>query len=110
MLRKANAHDSIGDTAIALLSTTRHAQGQRRDLPVMPNASRAQVRQNRPFLLDAFVLLPDHLHCLMTLPTDDSDISTHLRLIKTSETRHYRKAVAVAVDLSEQVISLLGPF
>lgn len=47
------------------------------------------VRQNRPFRLDAFVLLPDHFHCLMTLPSDDSDISTRIRLIKTYVTRHY---------------------
>lgn len=49
----------------------------------------SQVRQKRPFYLDAFVLLPEHFHCLMTLPTDDSDISTRLRLIKTHVTRHY---------------------
>ena len=27
-----------------------------------------QVRKTRPFVIDAFVLLPDHFHCLWTLP------------------------------------------
>ena len=31
------------------------------------------VKQRHPFLIDAAVLLPDHLHCLWTLPPDDDD-------------------------------------
>ena len=30
------------------------------------------VRKTRPFAIDAFVLLPDHLHCVWTLPAGDS--------------------------------------
>jgi putative transposase len=41
------------------------------------------VRSQRPFEIDAIVILPDHLHCLWTLPTDDPDYSTRWRLIKT---------------------------
>jgi putative transposase len=33
------------------------------------------------------VVLPDHLHCLWTLPADDRDFSTRWRLIKTTFTR-----------------------
>ncbi|MBW4546731.1 MAG: transposase [Symplocastrum torsivum CPER-KK1] len=40
------------------------------------------VRQQYPFSIDAFVLLPDHFHCIWTLPSGDSDYSTRLRLIK----------------------------
>ncbi len=60
----------------------------------------SQVRHKRPFHLDAFVLLPDHFHCLMTLPPDDSDISTLLRLIKTYVTRHYGTELEAAVETS----------
>jgi putative transposase len=35
-----------------------------------------QVRETRPFAIDAFVLLPDHFHCLWTLPQNDSAIAT----------------------------------
>ncbi len=31
------------------------------------------VRQKHPFAMDAFVLLPDHFHCILTLPEEDAD-------------------------------------
>jgi putative transposase len=40
------------------------------------------VRVKRPFSLDALVLLPDHLHCIWTLPDGDSDYSTRWSQIK----------------------------
>ncbi len=36
----------------------------------------------RPFIIDAWVLLPDHLHCIWTLPKGDSDFSTRWMMIK----------------------------
>ena len=50
-------------------------------------AAFAKVKQQRPFLIDAIVVLPDHLHCLWTLPPDDADFSTRWRLIKTAFAR-----------------------
>jgi len=41
-----------------------------------------------PFEIDAMVLLPDHLHCIWTLPAGDGDFSTRWRLIKSYFTRH----------------------
>ena len=40
------------------------------------------VRQRRPFMQDAFVLMPDHLHCIWTLPEGDVDFSTRWMMIK----------------------------
>jgi len=40
------------------------------------------VRTTRPFSIDARVLLPDHLHCIWTLPDGDHDFSTRWSLIK----------------------------
>ena len=40
------------------------------------------VRATRPFVIDAWVLLPDHLHCLWTLPEGDADFSTRWMKIK----------------------------
>ena len=40
------------------------------------------VQSSRPFTVDAWVLLPDHLHCLWTLPPDDADFSGRWSLIK----------------------------
>jgi len=46
------------------------------------------VRLKRPFVIDAWVLLPDHLHCIWTLPEGDADFSTRWMAIK--------KAVSIA--------------
>jgi putative transposase len=40
------------------------------------------VRHQYPFTIDAWVLLPDHIHCLWTLPADDADFSKRWGLIK----------------------------
>ena len=46
------------------------------------------VRQARPFTIDAMVVMPDHLHCIWTMPPDDADFATRWRLIKTWFTKH----------------------
>lgn len=48
------------------------------------------VKQTRPFAIEAFVLLPDHLHCIWTLPENDADYATRWNIIKrlvSQETR-----------------------
>ena len=50
------------------------------------------VKAKRPFTVDAMVVLPDHLHCLWTLPSADSDFPTRWRLIKTRVTKHFAPA------------------
>ena len=47
-----------------------------------------KVIKRHPFKIEAFVLLPDHLHCIWTLPQGDADFSTRWRLIKTYFSRH----------------------
>lgn len=41
-----------------------------------------QVRQRHPFVIHAWVLLPDHLHCLWQLPEEDADYGLRWSLIK----------------------------
>ena len=45
------------------------------------------ARRERPFGIDAIVVLPDHLHMIMTLPPDDADFSGRWRRIKSLFTR-----------------------
>jgi putative transposase len=48
---------------------------------------REAVRQTRlraPFRIDAWVVLPDHMHCLWTLPPGDDDFPGRWRAIKTA--------------------------
>ena len=40
------------------------------------------ARRERPFAIDAVVVLPDHLHAILTLPTDDADFPGRWRRIK----------------------------
>jgi putative transposase len=42
----------------------------------------AEVRTRCPFSVDAWVLLPDHLHYIWTLPLDDADFATRWSLVK----------------------------
>ena len=44
--------------------------------------------QRHPMQIDAFVLLPDHLHSIWTLPDDDHNFSMRWRLIKSYFSRH----------------------
>ncbi len=46
------------------------------------------VKLKRPFEIDAIVVLPDHIHCVWTLPKGDADFATRWRLIKTWVTKH----------------------
>lgn len=41
-----------------------------------------KVKRQRPFQIDAWVVLPDHLHAVWTLPSDDTDYSGRWREIK----------------------------
>ena len=45
------------------------------------------VRQRHPFGIHAWVVLPDHLHCVLEMPADDSDFSRRWRLIKAGFSR-----------------------
>src|SRR6266446_1422133 len=42
------------------------------------------VRRHAPFRIDTWVVLPDHMHCLWTLPPGDGDFPGRWRAIKTA--------------------------
>mgnify|MGYP003433772896 FL=1 len=46
-----------------------------------------KVRDKYPFHIDAWVILPEHMHCVWTLPAGDSDFPTRWRLIKSGFSR-----------------------
>jgi putative transposase len=52
-------------------------------IDALRNAVR-QVRARAPFHIDAWVVLPDHMHCLWTLPQGDADFPGRWRAIKTA--------------------------
>ncbi|MDB5799217.1 MAG: transposase [Rhodocyclales bacterium] len=50
-------------------------------IDLLRDAVRA-VRARRPFHIDAWVVLPDHMHTVWTLPEDDTDYSGRWKAIK----------------------------
>ena len=52
-----------------------------RHIDLLRDAVRA-VRRKHPFTIHGWVVLPDHLHCVIQLPEDDVDFSLRWRLIK----------------------------
>ena len=49
------------------------------------------VKQKHPFNIDAIVIMPDHLHTIMTLPADDNDYPKRWMLIKAGFSRQIPK-------------------
>jgi REP-associated tyrosine transposase len=49
------------------------------------------VQAAHSFRIDAAVILPDHLHCIWTLPRGDSDFSTRWGLVKGAFSRSIQK-------------------
>ena len=47
----------------------------------------AVVKRKYPFHIDAWVVLPDHMHAIWTLPADDADYSGRWREIKKAFNR-----------------------
>jgi len=45
------------------------------------------TRRVRPFHIDAWVVLPDHLHCIWTLPPDDANFGIRWAMIKRTITK-----------------------
>jgi putative transposase len=64
---------------VALVDRTSRALVDRVDAL---RAAMASTRQQHPFTIDAVVVLPDHLHIVMTLPEGDADFTNRWRLIK----------------------------
>jgi len=55
------------------------------------------TRRERPFIIEAIVILPDHLHAVVTLPPDDADFSGRWRRLKSHFTRRVL-AAGIAVS------------
>ncbi len=64
-------------------------------IDLLRNAFR-YVKDRKPYDINAMVIMPDHLHCIWTLPTDDSDFSVRWNLLKG----HFSRAIP-----NEEVVS-----
>lgn len=59
------------------------------------------IKRRFPFEIHAWIVLPDHLHCVIELPAGDADFATRWRLIKANFSKglpdtEYKSAVRIA--------------
>jgi putative transposase len=61
------------------------------------------IHKKYPFTLVACCLLPEHLHCIWTMPENDSDYSMRWKGIKGLFSKEYNKVVRPVVKLSKSM-------
>jgi putative transposase len=61
-----------------------------------------EVKAMHPFTIEAFVLLPDHLHCLWSLPEGDADYALRWNLIKRQVSQQTRECLDAPLTRSRQ--------
>ena len=60
------------------------------------------IREKHPFEIDAWVILPDHLHAIWTLPEGDNDFATRWMLIKSGFSRRIGRKERIAVSRAKK--------
>ena len=73
----------------------------------LKNALR-QVSAEHPFTTEAFVLLPDHLHCIWTLPPGDANYALRWNIIKRIVSQETQRSVESPISRSRQQRRELG--
>ena len=68
----------------------------------------AVTRAKRPFGIDAWVVLPDHMHCVWTLPEEDCDYPGRMGEIKGQFTRALRRSGPAPTPLSRNSYGARG--
>ena len=56
------------------------------------------TKQRHPFDIDAIVILPEHLHCIWTLPENDSNFSLRWNLLKGYFSRRIAKEERISAS------------
>jgi putative transposase len=88
----------------------RGADTQVREIDVLRDAVRL-TKAERPFQIDAWVVLPDHMHCVWTLPEGDADYSGRMAAIKARFTRALTSRVGfhpTTIDETQEVPHVVG--
>ena len=61
-----------------------------------------EVRIHSPFIIDAWVLLPDHMHCIWTLPENDSNYAKRWSIIKRLVSKSITGIIAPPITTTSQ--------
>ena len=62
-----------------------------RHIDVLRDVARRTLRV-KPFRIEAWVVLPDHMHCVWTLPDGDVDYSNRMGMLKARFSRQVRRS------------------
>lgn len=68
----------------------------------------AQTRAARPFRIDAWVVLPEHMHCIWTLPPGDADFSNRMGEIKGRFSRMVRRSGPAPTPTLQNAYGVVG--
>src|SRR5712692_5547211 len=66
------------------------------------------VMRDHPFTMEAFVVLPDHLHCIWTLPEGDAAYSLRWNIIKRRVSQQVRELIEQNINASRRKRRELG--
>ncbi|SDI01401.1 putative transposase [Pseudomonas benzenivorans] len=72
----------------------RHSDLLVREIDLLRASVRA-TKARHPFHIDAWVVLPEHMHCLWTLPAEDADFALRWKVIKFAFARRLPKGEAL---------------
>jgi putative transposase len=67
-----------------------------------------EVKATHPFVINAFVVLPDHLHCIWTLPPGDADYPGRWSIIKRLVSQGTRALLQPPAGASRRARGELG--
>lgn len=62
-----------------------------RHVDLLRDSARRTIR-DKPFAVRAWVVLPDHMHCVWTLPEGDADYSNRMGMLKARFSREVRRS------------------
>ena len=77
-----------------------------RHIDLLRDVSR-RTRHDKPFRIEAWVILPDHMHCVWTLPEGDADYPNRVGMLKARFSREMRERGILAED-SEGPYGVVG--
>ena len=60
------------------------------------------VMKKRPFKIEAIVILPDHIHCIWTLPKGDNDYSVRWKEIKYRFSLNYKGSFPTSESMKKK--------
>ena len=93
-----------GATAFFTVSLAERGQSVLTDHFDLLTASVALTRRVKPFYADAWVVMPDHLHCVLTLPEGDTDFAGRWRTIRRRFTRRLPRGAVPGPVWRHQVL------